>query len=399
MTKEQAFFLEVLADHFNQRPTNPPAGLDWDQLISYATRHQLQGILWHQCRTFLFGLEEYQDLYKSLQMTAMASQYNYANKAYAFQELGSCLKDHHIGFFAVKGLEVAALYPIPCYRTMGDLDIVVAEKDKEDIRSLVGKLGYQLIAHDFEMVCQKQYITIEIHDHLVYKQNQEFPIIKDFFDKCWDYVREDENGNTVLDWNYHFAFLVEHLKKHFGGNGIGFRQFMDLAVVCEKVHELDWKKIEEYLRKIGLWDFALTALAFCQRWFDFVLPTATREIDDAFYQESTELVFNNGVFGFNNAHHREHSIERRLRASSLPRSLSKIKLVLKEVFISYKYMIQLPYCSFLIGKKALLPFAWLYRIYYVVTKKKALLDSKRRLLFNSDEELLRHHKLMRKWGL
>ena len=73
--------------------------------------------------------------------------------------------------------------------------------------------------------------------------------------------------------------------------------------------------------------------------------------------------------------------------------------MLKEVFIPYKYMIELPYCKFLIGKKYLLPFAWLYRIFYVITKKRDLLESKRKLVFNSEEELIHHHELMNKWGL
>ena len=242
-------------------------------------------------------------------------------------------------------------------------------------------------------------MNIEIHDHLVYKQNQEKKAIVDYFDRCWDYIRSDKDGNNKLDWNYHFVFLIEHTKKHFHGNGIGFRQFMDITVTARAIPDLDWGKIKTDLKRIGLLDFAETAFAFCKIWFDIDIPFECATIDESMYDESTELIFKNGVFGRDNEHHKEHSLERRMRSTSLPRPLSKMHIINKAVFLPYKYMIKLPYCDFLIGRRYLLPAAWIYRIVYIIRNKKKQLDEERRLLFDSEEIILQHNRLMKKWGL
>ena len=193
--------------------------------------------------------------------------------------------------------------------------------------------------------------------------------------------------------------MIEHTKKHFSGNGLGFRQFMDIIVTASKVSDLDWKVIEKDLRYIGLWDFTLTAFAFCERWFNIQAPVNSGILDNDFYLETTEFVFQNGVFGRDHEHHNEHSMERRLRVYGLPRSLEKICFMLKEVFIPYKYMIQLPYCAFLVGRKYLLPYAWAYRVIYVIRNKKNKLESEYRLLFESDNAIKKHDRLMTKWGI
>ncbi len=399
MTQEQEFFLSVLADYMNKRKTNPPDGLDWQQLVSYAAQHQLLGILWYQCKPFLSSNKIYDDASKRLESMALVDISSYMKNLHAYKELMHILQNNHIPHFSVKGLEVAALFPIPEFRTMSDIDIIIPGEEKDHVKEIMEHLGYQLVKQDYELVFARQTVIIEIHDNLVYRENQEKPAIKKYFERCWDYVFVNEQGESKLDWNYHFAFLIEHTKKHFSGNGIGFRQFMDLAVVASTITSLDWEMIEENLRRIGLWTFTLRALEFCQKWFKTQLPINTEEIDQGFYEDSTELVFSNGVFGFNNKHHKEHSLDRRLRLSILPRALSKIMLVVKEVFIPYKYMIDLQYCSFLKGRRFLLPYAWLYRVVYVVLKKRRLLETKRKLLFDSEDVLLYHRQLMRKWGI
>lgn len=399
MTKEQQFFLQVLADHLNKRETLTPDGLDWQQLYAYAKSHQVQGIFWSQCKGYLSSDAEQKEIKDELQLDAIKSTYLYYNNINAYKELQSIFKKNNVRFFPVKGLEIAALYPIPAFRTMGDIDIVAPEGERERIRDDMLEKGYVLTRDDYELIYNKQNICFEIHDHLVYEQNQEKTKIKQYFDECWKHICKDSKGNEVLDWNYHLIFLIQHTKKHFHGNGIGFRQFMDIAVTILGAPDLQWTMIETDLRKIGLWEFTLKALAFCHRWFDVQLPVQTPEIEESFYEESTEFVFKNGVFGRDNEHHQEHAIERQIRAAGMPKLIGKMKIICRDVFIPYNEMLELPYCSFVKDKKYLLPAAWIYRVYYVLRKKRNQFEDKRTLLFESEDIINRHRILMRKWGL
>ena len=400
MTNEQQFFLNALADHLNKRETHPPDGLDWTLIAAYAKSHQVEGIIWHQCKTFLSNRDEYSDIRKRLETSSISSLFYYANNVNALRELKRIFLENHIRFFTVKGLDVAQLYPVPAYRTMGDIDVIISEEDRSLIDGIMTGMGYKSAnSNDYELNYHNRNTHFEIHDHLIYKQNQEFLKRKNYFDNCWENVKEEDDGSLSLNWNFHFAFLVQHTKKHFSGNGLGFRQFMDVAIVAREVPNLDWERIEKDLRRIDLWDFTLRAFAFCKKWFCIEPPVPTKDLDDSFYEESTDFILKNGVFGCDNEHHKEHALERRIRISKLPRQLRKFEIILKEVFIPYKYMIELPYCKFLIGRKYLLPYAWFYRIFYVICNKEEQLEAERKLLFESEDAFRYHDRLMTRWGL
>lgn len=53
MTAEQTFFIGVLADYLNKRKTQAQDSLDWSVVLSYAQNHQVEGIIYFQCKYFL----------------------------------------------------------------------------------------------------------------------------------------------------------------------------------------------------------------------------------------------------------------------------------------------------------------------------------------------------------
>lgn len=118
-------------------------------------------------------------------------------------------------------------------------------------------------------------------------------IHKAFFNDCWKYV---EDG--AVDPSFHFLFLLLHLRKHFINMGVGFRQFMDVAVLERE--ELNWPWIEKKLRELELWAFAEKVFALNEVWFGVAPPLGIEPVDQSFIGEATELILRNGVFGFDN---------------------------------------------------------------------------------------------------
>ena len=54
MTAEQTFFIRVLADHLQKRETAAPqTALDWQTLAALARTHQVDSILYYQCKSFM----------------------------------------------------------------------------------------------------------------------------------------------------------------------------------------------------------------------------------------------------------------------------------------------------------------------------------------------------------
>lgn len=103
----------------------------------------------------------------------------------------------------------------------------------------------------------------------------------EFFNDCWQYVHEGQ-----LDWDFHLLFLIFHLRKHFMNSGVGFRMFMDLAVVAAKVN-IDWDTLANKLKKIGMLEFAKKCYGFIGRWF-YIYGPLIDQIDEDFFEEASQ---------------------------------------------------------------------------------------------------------------
>lgn len=400
MTYEKSFFLAVLADHLHRRPTAVPQDLDYALLCSFAKSHELEAVVYSQCKDTLLSKPELASVYSRLKKAAAQSLFLFACNKRAFDEVKCAYQQLGVRFFSVKGIEIAALYPIPSYRTMGDLDLVMSTEDRERIHEAMLSLGYcQEREGGYERHYRKKPVRFEIHNQLIYRENGESHFRRTYFNNFWLYIAAEENGYCTLDWNFHFLFLIEHTKNHFRAGGIGFRQFMDLAVAVMSLPELDWQWMEKELKRIELWDFACMALTFCQRWWGVSSPFPVLEISEEAFEASTDFIFSNGVFGYDNFNRKIHVTEKRLSRSPLPKPLKKTGELLRQVFIPYREAVKRSYCSILKGQPYLLPAVWIYRVFYLAKNRTKDIASGWKRIFDSDDVMTEHQKLMEQWGL
>lgn len=159
MTTEQSFFLSVLSDHLHHKPTmTPTAVLDWNEITSIAKSHQVEGILYYQCKQPYF-LQGYS-----------STLFYYTNRAKTIAALTERLNEVDIEHFIIKGASVATFYPVPALRTMGDTDLVVHREDRERTNEIMLGLGFKNLSSfdDREWVYYKGDMEFELHDHLMY---------------------------------------------------------------------------------------------------------------------------------------------------------------------------------------------------------------------------------------
>jgi len=400
MTNEQSFFLRALSDYYHQKKTSAPSAvLDWKKITEYAKSHSVGGIIFKQCEEFLSRDASIADIRKSLKQEQNAAYYSYIRNQSVFEELKTFFRLEQIRFVAVKGLEVAEAYPIPSLRTMGDIDLVMSRSDRDRVHDVMLKNGFILQGGGNEKHYVKAPVTIELHYALTYGGEDTNAQRMNYLNSFWDHVVSEDQGFCRLDYNFHFLFLVWHLMKHLSSGGVGFRQFMDIAVTAEK-WPLDWEKIEREARKIDLWEFLQNVLLFCHRWWQVELPFQVREIDDDFFEEATESVFRNGVFGFAKEEERWAELAGKyMDFTRVPKALRPAAVAWRKVFISYDAMLTKTYCRFVKGKKYLLPFAWFYRVFYIAVHKHGRIRTWEKAIFESEDIIDRRQKMMVKWGI
>ena len=146
--------------------------------------------------------------------------------------------------------------------------------------------------------------------------------------------------------------------------------------------------------------FTKTVFSMIREWWDVEMPAPIipAELEQTFIEQSTELIFKNGVFGFENDDHWKYALSGSVRRIHAPALLKPIVRGIREVCKPYDVMIKYPYCSFAVNRKYLLPAAWGRRLIYLVRNKKKESLKAIRSMYDT-KQMEEHLKLKEQWGL
>lgn len=342
--------LSILSDFVNGRNTEAVYS---KELISLAKAHQVEGIVYYKTKTI------------ESRLSYLKCVSDYVSRKRLLDQLLSELESESIPYYVVKGAYVASHYPVPALRTMGDCDILVRIEDKERAATVFKKLGFIDRTHnkDCEWVYSKNGYGFELHHSLFYEKDMYEKKEKDLLSNVLDYTTGRE-----LDLNYHFVYLVSHIKKHLLNYGVGFRQFMDLAIEI-KYAGIDGNIVREIAEQAGLLKFTSVCMTLCQRWFGVEVPFE-EIITDEFYNYATQKIAKNGVFGFNDSTNVLTSLQSHIRHDG------KTCLLVNAIFLPYENILKLEDYSWIENKKWLLPVAWVHRlinkVFSIESRKKGV---------------------------
>lgn len=384
MKKEQIEFLNLLRDYINDIKGEYYFE-NWDIVAEYARKHQVEAIMYIQTKNPLFRSSFAIQLFCSTE------------RSYRINELKSILKG--IDYIILKGEEIAKFYPNPELRTMGDIDVLIKEKDRNYVDIKLKQENYIFLGSwKKEWKYRKGSLLLEVHTDMIHYSTGKEKAER-YFTNVWNYYYDEK-----LDWNFHFLFLIQHLKEHFVGAEVGFRQFMDIAIITKSSYgesynilDLDWKWIENQLKEVDLLGFAQTVFAFNERWFDVDSPFVTQSISEDFFEEASSKIFEDGIYGCSISEN-DREISRRMYYEKLSVGKAKWKYRLEEIFPKFEEICKVPYCSYVKNNKVLLPIAWIHRIFYNLFSIKSIPISKKPL-HHSNEKAEEQNAFLYKWGL
>lgn len=377
----QTDFVTILSDHINKRPSEITLT---EELHSYARKHKTTGIFYIQT----LPVEEARRY--SMQYSIQLLQ-----RQFLEQEIRTTLIEAGIEFFFAKGTAIAAYYPIPSLRTMSDSDIVV--KDRDAARAALEAKGYEFYkVETSDWHFRKNEVYFELHSQLLYGTLLNSEQHLNYFNDCWKYVKDNQ-----LDWNFHFLFLLEHLRKHLVWEGVGFRQFMDIAVMVKYGSQLfDWNWIEEQLKEIRMFAFAQTCFGLIREWYGIEPPFDCPELSEEFCTSATAKILENGVFGRDSEKY-ESEIEREIyvtESSDGSYGMTVIRRFCSRLFPKYEELIAWEQYRGLTGRKYLLPVFWAYRLFrslFQLDKWK----KNQRWSYLSKEQYEKYNNELKQWGL
>lgn len=278
-----------------------------------------------------------------------------------------------IPILLMKGMLTRRYYPCSHLRSMGDIDFVIHIEDRDTCDQAMLQLGYDKFVNNHAVWnYTKENIEFEIHNHMFYEElSNEFDYIG-YFDGVWEHARPLDISQNIWEPTpeFHLLYMITHHAKHILNKGHGFRGFLDFVFFCQKeAKDLDWAWVEDELKKLQLYDFTRTVFAFCERWFEVKMPLEPGKLEEAFYQSVTEKMFQDGMFGLDNEENVVGNVSKDIVRSGKPYWVSAFLVTMGKVFPSYSNMQLIPWYKFVDGRPYLLPFAWVYRWFYVLTHK------------------------------
>ncbi|MDO4982691.1 MAG: nucleotidyltransferase family protein [Eubacteriales bacterium] len=375
----RSLFLTILADHLNGRATALPDDYDEAELLTIARQQQCEGIVYHQTHI------------PSLQRAYALTTFYAVNRRDLLRQIHEVFTERNIPYILFKGTEIARFYPVPMLRTMGDSDILVRKEDRNRADEALASIGFDSDKTGvIEWHYHKANMDFELHHRLLYDEPVNLPHLRDWTDSVWEHASVEDGIRYSIEPEYNLVYLLIHLRKHLLNSGIGFRQFMDVAVMARQ--ELDWDKVNGYLDEIGLKAFAENCFAFCARCFKVTLPIIA-DISDEFYETAVEKIFAGGVFGFSDESNKDNLVNFKLQ------NKSRVRVFVEYLFLPYSHLSKLDAFSFLDGKPYLLPVAWVYRVIRIFKEHRT--DSAARNMFAplTTHVIDGREDYLKQWGL
>ena len=304
MTKEQSLLLSLLRTCINgNKLCYIDADIDW-KIVADEARAQAVSLMAFDASSEMKKAIP-QNVYDKWFKYCLGRIKKYAKVGSSQKELVTILDREKISYCIIKGEAAAAYYPQPLLRAFGDVDFLIEGEDKEKIKELLIKNGFEssLEDHICHMVFTKPNSHLEMHfevagipDGIIGNKIREF-LKCTVFDTV---VRDIGNGefNAPSDI-YHCIILLLHMQHHLLGEGIGLRHLCDWACFVNRTsEEVFWTEdVIPFLKEVGMYSFMTAMTKVCCKYLDIGTPCWLTEVNDSVVDTLIEDILQGGNFG------------------------------------------------------------------------------------------------------
>lgn len=386
MNKEEKYFVSLISSFLNRKAPEAPYNIDWNEIYRLSEIHNVTAITANQIS--LLPQEQRPDkrLYSAFRQQIGHTLMHYDEKIKAYNFLKSLFEESNTEYIFVKGIILNTLYPVKEFRTSGDIDAIIREKDFDTFRGFIKSKGITIkeesaICLTFEI----NGIQIEVHSNL-YSDNKYFDNIFELADK--------DGLEYKLSLENHLLYVLCHIIKHFNLCGAGIRMFMDIDVLLRHSTDcIDYKHFFSICKELNIENFVKCSFSLCKSWFS----TPVESNFDISSDENVKYLFENeilsgGSFGFEKRGLADFYISQGIGKGSENNFVAKFKALFSLFFPKKQYLYEIyPYAK---KHHFLLPFAWFNRLFKAVFIRRKHSMRTISSIINSDEKSAQYKRLL-----
>lgn len=217
----------------------------------------------------------------------------------ALERLAAVLNRYGIKYVVFKGQTVAAYYPNPHLRIPGDIDFYCEDCDYSRAQKAIAKeLGVVFEPRDlvdrhdsfglngvrFEMHYKMEVLGASRHQRRYDRMMSDAvasPLLLNF----------EHTDVATLPPTYNVLHIFKHLFNHLLVEGVGMRQFCDLAVIIGKnADSIDADFLKKCLKDIGYWKAFLATGAFLVKYLGLPIEKFPYQLSAADYKWSDRIL-------------------------------------------------------------------------------------------------------------
>ncbi len=388
MTKENRRLMQLLKAHLTQGKAEALPGVDWHTVIETAERQNILAIAGDKILELKDTVFQSPEESKQLYLKIMKQLYLMNKKEERAARMFKLLKENNIKTVALKGAAIRDLYPVPQWRTMGDIDVLVSPKDMDKIKVLFSENGYKVSGTaEREWDCYKdKNLPWEIKCSLEAEYKDSYEHWNGIY---YSNVQQWKHGqykpiNTLI-----FQHILLHTATNLVTLGAGVRNLCDIALCMSNMPDIDYEAVKKVLEDEGYMK-AYNAIINCVNyWFDVnVSNTGAEKIKDENIEAITDYMLSETIYG-------KRSPDNRLTHWTLRKD--DISPWRKIFFPSVKIM-KMPY-PYLKKYPLLLPIAWIQRAFNAIVTQKIPVSNMIKGMKESVDYANEHDKLMNELGL
>lgn len=341
----EGYFLHLLKCGLkSEKPEEPPVGIDFEAIFKLAKKQDVENIVFLSIDQLENNIDS--NLYSIWQEAYYKRMKYSAFQDMALEELIEVFTKAGIDCMPLKGSVIKNYYPNPDLRTMGDIDFLVREQNRQVVRDIMHSLGYEDDVLDDGQVDgfkRGKIDYIEIH----YDFSAENHIMHDVFTIYWNKLLPTDIEHLYeMTFEDLYFFNIGHYVKNMHNKGMGLRGVVDTFVLWNRLTDNQKQVLNERFAEVNIDEFNSKLVKIADIWFNEVK-------DDGSLDALQKYLLNKKTYG-------DYKTETILNAVYSEQTSSNAKYLKDKIFPSADDL----YERFDIKRKCflILPFLWIWRI-------------------------------------
>ena len=239
--------------------SNDPVSVTPEQLPALANLAQE-----HCTVPFVLPCLRSASVYPSMKHQVKEMMLNYYQIEHFTRTTVSLLRENHIDCYLLKGLSLAACYPVPEYRKLGDLDLYLAEPEMlSQAQTVLESNGYILqdelsdhhVTYYYTFPKTGRRFILELHYRVV--GQYQYSRTNEIVDLVYSPTQLKKSSQIIHGYSYtvlppteYVFYMIHHMLKHYLYSGFGIRLLCDFTFYLKRHEsEIDFDQIHTWCRE------------------------------------------------------------------------------------------------------------------------------------------------------